>query len=130
MDMTVIPDSLGQCVDMLEVIKAKKSSLEKQKKELDKYASMILESVKPDMEKQGVTECAGTNMRFKFVTDTKYSLGNKETFLEYVRENDAFEMMTCAVNQSAVRERVSEEQQIPPGVTAYDVTSAKLTKKR
>lgn len=128
MNTANVPDSFGECVDMLEVVKEKKVGLEKEKKELDKYAGMIKESLKKDMDDQGLTECAGTNMRFKFVTKTKYSLANKEAFCDYIIKTEAFELMTAAVNQSAIQERL-DEGEVVPGLTKYDLVTGSLTKR-
>ena len=128
MDTSKVPDSCGECVDMLEVVKEKKSGLDKQKKELDTYATMIKESLKKDMEKQGLTECAGTNMRVKFLTKTKYSLANKGLFCDYIIKTEYFELMTAAVNQSAIQERIDEGEDVP-GLTKYDLVTASLTKR-
>jgi ethanolamine utilization protein EutQ (cupin superfamily) len=128
MDTTKIPDSFGECVDMLEVVKEQKKVLKTQTDELDKYGSMIKESLRKDMDEQGLSECAGTNMRIKFVTKTKYSLANKEIFCNYIREKEAFELMTAAVNQSAVQERLDGGEEIP-GITKYDLVTASLTKR-
>lgn len=123
-----VPEKLGECVDMLEVLKERKTSLKRQIDEVDKPASMIKEELKIIMEKEGITECAGTNMRIKFVTKTKYSLADKGLFCEYIKESKAFELMTAAVNQRAVQERLDAGEEIP-GISKYDVVTSSLTKR-
>tara|TARA_R100000781_G_C4080870_1_gene127668 strand:+ start:484 stop:888 length:405 start_codon:yes stop_codon:yes gene_type:complete len=58
-----------------------------------------------------------TNEGTAFMTTSDFaSVADWDAVLEFVRENEAWEMLTRGVNKTAVRGHIDETQTIPPGV--------------
>ncbi len=58
-----------------------------------------------------------TNEGTAFMTTSdSASVADWDAVLEFVRENEAWEMLTRGVNKTAVRGHIDETQTIPPGV--------------
>ena len=52
-----------------------------------------------------------------FMTTSDYaSVADWDSVLEFVRQNEAWDMLTRGVNKTAIRSYIDETQAIPPGV--------------
>lgn len=82
------------------------------KGKMDKMESWL----KVQMDAQGLTSVkseAGT----AFLTTTDYATVERwDATLQFIRENDAYDLLNKAVNKTAVRAYIEQNKAVPPGV--------------
>jgi len=72
--------------------------------------------LKTQMDAQGLTSFK-SEYGTAFLTTTDYaSVADWDKLLTFVRENEAFDMLTKSVSKTAVRGHIDEKKTIPPGV--------------
>jgi hypothetical protein len=63
---------------------------------------------------QSIKTAIGTAYK---TTKTSATVGNRDEFMEYVRENDAWVLLDVKANKTAVTEYKEQHKALPPGVT-------------
>jgi len=72
--------------------------------------------LKTQMDAQGLTSFK-SEFGTAFLTTTDYaSVADWDKLLTFVRENEAYDMLTKSVSKTAVRSHIDEKKTIPPGV--------------
>jgi hypothetical protein len=72
--------------------------------------------LKTQMDAQGLTSFK-SEYGTAFLTTTDYaSVADWDKLLTFVRENEAYDMLTKSVSKTAVRSHIDEKKTIPPGV--------------
>lgn len=72
--------------------------------------------LKTQMDAQGLTSFK-SEYGTAFLTTTDYAnVADWDKLLAFVRENEAFDMLTKSVSKTAVRSHIDETKTIPPGV--------------
>tara|TARA_R110000822_G_scaffold81971_4_gene194074 strand:+ start:851 stop:1258 length:408 start_codon:yes stop_codon:yes gene_type:complete len=72
--------------------------------------------LKTQMDAQGLTSFK-SEYGTAFLTTTDYaSVADWDKLLTFVRENEAYDMLTKSVSKTAVRSHIDETKTIPPGV--------------
>ncbi len=83
------------------------------KNKLDKLEAYL----KTQMDAQGLTSFK-SDYGTAFLTTTDYAnVADWDKLLTFVRENEAYDMLTKSVSKTAVRGYIDETKTIPPGVT-------------
>ena len=122
------PKTLGQCVDIMELLQAHKAHLNKEYKVMDGHFKQLGVRLQTMLEDMNLTECAGSNKRVKFVTETKYSPQDKQELIKYIVETGGYDIIPASVNQRAIKDRIEEGESVP-GLTTYDIVKPSLTKR-
>ena len=122
------PKTLGQCVDIMELLQEHKAHLNKEFKVMDGHFKQLGVRLQTMLEDMNLTECAGSNKRVKFVTETKYSPQDKQELIKYIVETGGYDIIPASVNQRAIKDRIEEGESVP-GLTTYDIVKPSLTKR-
>ena len=103
--------SLRKQKDALEAdIKDKVSGIKIKMEKLESY-------LKAKLDADGVTSFKSEHGT-AFLTTTDYAnVADWDAVLEFIKENDTYEMLERRVAKKAVREYIEECKQVPPGVT-------------
>jgi hypothetical protein len=111
-----------------QIEKAAKAEVEKLERDMDKLTSWL----KIQADETGVASFktpAGT----AFLKATDYaSVADWDAVVKFVKENDAYDMLTKGVSKVAIREYMNETKELPPGVnfgTKIEVQVRKPTNK-
>lgn len=112
--------NVDQVVAAYMTLRSKKDAIEGEVKTkvADIKAKMEkLESwIKTQADAQGVTSFK-TKHGTAFLTTTDYAnVGDWDAVLEFIKTNDAFEMLEKRVSKTAVRNYVENDKFVPPGV--------------
>lgn len=102
-------------------LRARKEAIENAAKadvvEIKDKMSKLEAWLQTEAEKAGVTSFkspAGT----AFITTTDYAnVDNWDAALEFIRSNDAWDMLEKRISKTAVRSYISESNEVPPGVS-------------
>ena len=125
-----IPSSLGECADMLMNIKTDRAKLKKQDDELKKYAGEIKDYVLECLEREGLTSSSGMNGCVTIGVTNRYSVGDKETFLKYVVENEGYDLINASCVSAPALSCRTLDNVVVPGVKCFEQTQIKLTKRK
>jgi len=117
-------------------LRAKKDAIEAQvKSEVDgikQQMEKIEAWIKEQADAQGVTSFK-TNHGTAFLTTVDYAnVADWDAVLNYIRENEAYDMLEKRVSKTAVRGYIENTKTVPPGVnygTKLEVSIRKPTKK-
>lgn len=117
-------------------LRAKKDAIEAQvKSEVDgikQQMEKIEAWIKEQADAQGVTSFK-TNHGTAFLTTVDYAIvADWDAVLNYIRENEAYDMLEKRVSKTAVRGYIENTKTVPPGVnygTKLEVSIRKPTKK-
>ena len=115
-------------------LRTKKDAIEAEAKDRVKGVKEKLEQLeawlKEKADEQGVTSFK-TKHGTAFLTTTDYAnVGDWDAVLEFVRENEAFDMLEKRISKIAVRGYIEANKEVPPGVnygTKLEVNVRKRT---
>jgi hypothetical protein len=101
-------------------LRTKKDAIEAETKDRVKGIKEKLEQLeawlKEKADEQGVTSFK-TKHGTAFLTTTDYAnVGDWDAVLEFVRENEAFDMLEKRISKIAVRGYIEANKEVPPGV--------------
>ena len=101
-------------------LRTKKDAIEAEAKDRVKGVKEKLEQLeawlKEKADEQGVTSFK-TKHGTAFLTTTDYAnVGDWDAVLEFVRENEAFDMLEKRISKIAVRGYIEANKEVPPGV--------------
>ncbi len=122
------PKTLGQCVDIMELLQAHKAHLNKEYKVKDGHFKQPGGGAETVVFFFFFFLFAGSNKRVKFVTETKYSPQDKQELIKYIVETGGYDIIPASVNQRAIKDRIEEGEAVP-GLTTYDIVKPSLTKR-
>ena len=67
---------------------------------------------------EGVTSFSAKGVGTAFVTKTDYAnVSDWDAVLDFIKENDSYEMLERRVSKKAVRDYIQESKAVPPGIT-------------
>lgn len=97
-----------------------KSAIENEAKEKVKEIKLKMEKfeawIKAQADEQGVTSFK-TKHGTAFLTTTDYAnVGDWDAILEFIRDNEAYDMLEKRVSKTAVRGYIEMNKAVPPGV--------------
>ena len=112
--------NVDQVIAAYMTLRSKKDAIEGEvKTKVDDIKAKMekLESwIKTQADAQGVTSFK-TKHGTAFLTTTDYAnVGDWDAVLEFIKTNDAFEMLEKRVSKTAVRNYVENDKFVPPGV--------------
>lgn len=115
-------------------LRRKKERIEREAKEKTAAIALQMEQIEAflltKMQEDGVSSYK-TSHGTAYRTTTDYAnVANWEDLLDYIRDNDAYDLLDKRVNKSAVRSLIGEEKPVPPGVnygTKTDIAIRKPT---
>lgn len=119
--MTVTTPNIGDVIRTYMKLRDQKTAVEAKvkdevttlKNKLDKLEAYL----KTQMDAQGLTSFK-SDFGTAFLTTTDYAnVADWDKLLTFVRENEAYDMLTKSVSKTAVRGYIDETKTIPPGVT-------------
>ena len=120
--------TISEAIDGYVKLRNKKNELARKHKDelepINKKMDTIEAWLKREFDKQGVTQQKSASGSVAFVQGAdSCTCTDKEAFLEFVKENEAFELMDVRPSKTVVRAFMEERGEIPPGVkfTQYDV---------
>lgn len=101
-------------------LRTKKDAIEAETKDRIKGIKEKLEQLeawlKEKADEQGVTSFK-TKHGTAFLTTSDYAnVGNWDAVLEFIRENEAFDMLEKRISKIAVRGYIEANKEVPPGV--------------
>ena len=101
-------------------LRQQKAAIEKEAKEkvsaIDESMSLLETALKAEAERQGVTSFkTGSGTAFLTTVD-RASVADWGAVLDYIKQNDGYDLLNKAVNKTAVREFVEKNKVAPPGV--------------
>ena len=116
---------LNQLIATYIGIRDKKEALvKKQKEDVAKYTEALkkIEGVLlKHFQTVGQTSAkSDEGIAFIKVANTD-KIADRETFLEYVKENDLFDLLENRINSSALNQFIEDHNDLPPGVTRNSV---------
>jgi hypothetical protein len=126
--------TVDQAIAAYMKLRAKKSEIENQIKDdvakLDESMVKIERWIKAQADGMGVTSFK-TKFGTAFLTTKDYAnVENWDATLDFIRQNDAYDMLNKAVNKTAVRGYIEQHKTVPPGVnygTKIEVSVRKPT---
>lgn len=66
---------------------------------------------------EGVTSFAAKGVGTAFLTKTDYAnVANWDAVLDFIKDNDAYEMLERRVSKKAVRDYIEDNKSVPPGI--------------
>lgn len=96
-------------------IAAAEAKLRKEKEELEKMKSQLLE-----MADAAETMSVNVGTALGYVQEKEYyQVEDSAAFFKYVRRNNAFDLMQQRPAQRAIAERFQMNGRLPPGITTY-----------
>lgn len=113
--------NIGDVIRTYMKLRAQKTSLEasvkddlaKLKTKMDKLEAYL----KVKMDEQGLTSFK-SDFGTAFLTTTDYAnVENWDKTLQFIRDNEAFDMLERRVSKVAVRGYIEENKSVPPGIT-------------
>lgn len=113
MTLTEIVEKYISLRDRKAVMKAEfDGKVEKIDLALTKLEALLLKTF-DESEMESCKTAAGTAYK---TTRTSYTVADRDTFFQFVRDNEAFEMLESRVNKKAAEEYKAANGEIPPGV--------------
>ena len=119
--MTVTNPNIGDVIRTYMKLRDQKTAVEAKvkdevttlKNKLDKLEAYL----KTQMDAQGLTSFK-SDYGTAFLTTTDYAnVGDWDAVLTFVRENEAYDMLTKSVSKTAVRGYIESNKAVPPGIT-------------
>lgn len=83
---------------------------------IDVYMKKCEGAIMQHLDKNGVDSVGTPNGTAFKSTTTSATVADKEIFLAYVRDNDAWPLMDVRASKTAVAEFVAETDDLPPGI--------------
>lgn len=78
---------------------------------------LIEKYLKQIMDERGITQIKSSKFGTAFLTTSDYAnVENWDSLLQFIVENNRYEMLQKAVTKTAVREFIQEQKAVPPGV--------------
>jgi hypothetical protein len=117
-------------IEKLASIRNEKAQLEKQVKELSESYSLYKQELLNQLLEQGLSTAASTNYRIAITNKPVTRLVDWDTFLDYVKSNDAYYLIKRGIASMKVYELETVTGEPIPGTeTLTDIKDISLTKK-
>ena len=114
--MVTVDDAIKTYIALRNQRDAIKKEADVKAKKIDENLSKLEAWIKTQAEAQGVTSFK-TSHGTAFLNTTDYaSVAEWDKVLEFVRKNDAYDLLTKGVSKTAVRGFIEQTKQVPPGV--------------
>lgn len=112
---------IGQVIDKYIVLREKKEAIQRRHKDelakLNEQMSTVEKWLHRELHRDGLSKQSSEQGNTVFLqTADSCSVQDKEAFLNYVKENDRFELMDVRANKSTVRDFMGNFDEIPPGI--------------
>ena len=123
----VIPKNVAAAGDLLYTLREQRLEIEAQANEVLKKEAQVREFIINNLPKQ---EASGVRGRVAQVRIEKKDVATAENWAkiqDYIRKNDAFDLMQRRLNDAAVKARWEEGKKIP-GVKKFSVVTVSCTK--
>lgn len=121
-----IPKSLGACADLLFQLKTERLAAQKVADDIEADEKAIKAYIIDNLPK-GDTGASGKTHKVQTYVDTIPQSENWEEFYEYVKKNNAFDLLQRRLSDVAIRERIADGKKIP-GIKMFPVVKVSLTK--
>ena len=127
MDSHEYPTSMGKCIDMLYEQRAKRLLLQHEVDEMKAEEKDLETHILNTFSKDDLRGAKGDVATAAIKRTTSVVLSDWDTFIAYVAENEAWELLRKQPASNAVKERWDEEIEIP-GVEPFVNVGLSLTK--
>lgn len=103
--MPKLPKSLGACVDLYHETRTRRLAENKKVEEIKLQETFIANHVIDNVPK-GDSGAIGSKYKGVVKTDTIFQVDDWEKFYDWIKKNNAFEVLNRALNQAAISEHV------------------------
>ena len=105
---------IGRYIELRDQIADMKKEYEAKVKPLNEFMQVIAAKMLGDMNESG-QKSLKTDRGTAFIKESTFvGVSDWEAALNYIRENEAYDLLTKAVNKTAVKEYLEEHEDIPP----------------
>jgi len=105
---------IGRYIELRDQIADMKKEYEAKVKPLNEFMQVIAAKMLGDMHDSG-QKSLKTDRGTAFIKESTFvGVSDWEAALNYIRENEAYDLLTKAVNKTAVKEYLEEHEDIPP----------------
>jgi hypothetical protein len=105
---------IGRYIELRDQIADMKKEYEAKVKPLNEFMQVIASKMLGDMHDSG-QKSLKTDRGTAFIKESTFvGVSDWEAALNYIRENEAYDLLTKAVNKTAVKEYLEEHEDIPP----------------
>ncbi len=124
--------SIDQLVEMYRKLREKKSEIDQEYKarltKVREKQEVIENAILKFFNETGL-ESAKTPHGTAYVSTVMNArVADRDTFFEFVRRNDAWDMLESRANKTAVREYIEEAGETPPGVDTAQIRKINIRK--
>jgi len=124
--------SIDQLVEMYRKLREKKSEIDQEYKarltKVREKQEVIENAILKFFNETGL-ESAKTPHGTAYVSTVMNArVADRDTFFEFVRRNDAWDMLESRANKTAVREYIEEAGETPPGVDIAQIRKINIRK--
>lgn len=121
------PRAMGVLVDAYKRIEAERLAADKVAGALKEQETLLKLSVIAALKKADIKSIGGTTYSTALTQEEKPTVKDWPKFYEFIKANDAFELLERRVSSSAVKERWEDGKQVP-GVDRFPVDKLSFTK--
>jgi len=122
-----IPKTLGGCADKLYQLNEKKREASKKVTAIEEEIKALKEHVIESLPKSKLTGASGKLANVRVVTKAVPQVKDYDKFYNYVKENEAFDLLQRRLSEAAIKARFEEGEKIP-GIDFFNVVSVSITK--
>jgi len=123
-----MPVPLGLRADLYAAVRDLRLAMQKATDAVKDRETEISNSIRSDLLDSPDTGAAGQTTRVQLVMKSHLQVADWSALWEYIRQNDAFELLQKRLSEPAAVELVAESGGPVPGVAAVDVATLSFTK--
>lgn len=125
--MIKIPQTLGECADLLYDTRAQRLELQKQVDLLASHESQLKAHIIESLPKENAIGIAGKVAKVTLATKSVAQVKDWGEFYKYVQSTGEFDLMQRRVSDAAIKERWEAGDEIP-GVDPFSFTTLSINK--
>jgi hypothetical protein len=122
-----LPKTLAACADLLYELQEERKTIEKSAKALEDKEKALRAHLINTLPKSYATGVSGKKANVRIVTEDVPQVKDWPKFYEFIKKNNAFELLNKALNKAAVKERMEAKKAVP-GVGTFRAVKVSLTK--
>lgn len=118
-----VEERVKQYIATRDALKKMDEEHDQRKKPLVELQNMLTGWLQNFLEKAGAESIKTSEGTCYTTTRYTASLADPEAFMNYVKANDAFDLLDRKANSTAVKEYVAEKGTLPPGVNLNSIST-------
>lgn len=135
-----LPKSLGACVDLFHELREKRRAAGRSVDEMKKDETFVSNYLIDNIDKRQEGGAVGKAYKAIVTHDDVYQVEDWDKFYAHIKKTGEFDLLNRALNQAAVKERVSMQDRptgkrgegwkpkLPPGIKTFRATKLSVTK--